>query len=248
MVTLEEIKNLIDVKIKCKPSLGQVSNYDLARVLKKIIEYTNDNDDAGGVDPGEEPVLIEFEYIYPDANGVLNIDGTVRKAIISTDITVSAGEGRLGESGVLIIKQDDKGGHLIKFAEGSYGSVVLNTLPRAITQFDWVRTDEGIYFTSRAISEGLRTTQVPTISINDYYDTLEVFFPFPNSELLMSVNWGPWVPYNGKINIGAFDRPAGYWRFKIKEAVGRLESEISESLPVFAAKKGFPYVLPVKLK
>src|SRR5690606_17593445 len=54
----------------------------------------------------------------------------------------------------------------------------------------------------------------------------------PISEILVSENNGPFVQYTGPISVGNFNRPAGYWRFKIKAATGRAESIVIKSTAV----------------
>lgn len=172
----------------------------------------------------------------------------MEKIILTQDTVVTAFDRSAGEDGKLIVVQDDEGGHLITYKDGELGgNVILDTYPRSIMILEWIRDDVNVYWTSRIAKPGIEPTSIPTIRIDDYLDTLEVFHFFPDSEILMSVNNGPWVQYPGKFNIGAVDRPAGYWRFKVKEGVDRIESKIAYSLPTHAVKIGFPETLPFKL-
>lgn len=177
----------------------------------------------------------------------------MKKVIINRDIRVTALEQPPGATGILLVKQNDEGGHVITLAAGNsfstgQTSIVLNTFPRAVTRLYWERYDVGAFWRSETVDPGIKPTTRPTIAIDDYYDTLDVYHQLGYSAIEMSIDNGPWQDFTGPFNIGAVDRPAGYWRFKIKALEPtRLESKIAYSLPTSSIKEGFPYVLPLTL-
>ena len=71
----------------------------------------------------------------------------------------------------------------------------------------------------------------PTLSTNHMTSTLRAFHALGNSEIMVSENDSPYVAYKDPMNMGKQNRPAGYWKFKIKAAAGRKESPVTESPP-----------------
>lgn len=190
-----------------------------------------------------------FEYI-DDEEGVINIEDSVTyKHIATGNVKVNALDTQPGMSGVLIIKQDDLGGHRITLDTGNNGAaIIINTNPRAETRLSWERYDDAVYWKNEIITTGLLATTLPIFAINDYYNTLDIFHQLGYTEIEISTNNGPWVQFIGPITIGAVDRPRGYWRARIKaNEPTRLVSGISYSNPVFAAQFGFNYTLNLKL-
>lgn len=64
----------------------------------------------------------------------------------------------------------------------------------------------------------------PVVTSDDEKNTITVSHSFGQSEILVSENNGTYQQYAGPLSVGNVDRPAGYWKFKIKEAVDRVES------------------------
>src|SRR5690606_8550659 len=62
------------------------------------------------------------------------------------------------------------------------------------------------------------TPEPPTVSGNDTTNILSASHILGSSEILVSANGGAYAQYTGPISVGDFDRPAGYWKFKIKAA------------------------------
>ena len=73
------------------------------------------------------------------------------------------------------------------------------------------------------------TPDAPTLSVSSTSNTLSASHPFGNSEILVSVNNGPYNAYVGSIFVGNVARPVGYWKFKVKAAQKRNESAIANS-------------------
>jgi len=82
---------------------------------------------------------------------------------------------------------------------------------------------------------GATTPTPPIVTGNDTANTLiATHATYPN-DIVVSTNNSPYVDYTETILVGNVDRPAGYWKFKIKAALpGRNESSIVSS-PVFTA-------------
>ncbi|MCW3081047.1 T9SS type A sorting domain-containing protein, partial [Segetibacter sp.] len=76
------------------------------------------------------------------------------------------------------------------------------------------------------------TPVAPDLSADDAANTLTAFHSLGTTEILVSVNGGPFAVFTGMINVGNVSRPAGYWRFKIKAALQRDESSVVSS-PLF---------------
>ncbi|WP_145859040.1 hypothetical protein [Pedobacter suwonensis] len=76
------------------------------------------------------------------------------------------------------------------------------------------------------------TPVAPTLAANDTNNTLSASHALGASEIVMSVNGAAYIAYPGTISVGDVDRPAGYWKFKIKSATGRNESPVVNS-PAF---------------
>lgn len=81
---------------------------------------------------------------------------------------------------------------------------------------------------------GNTTPVAPTVTANDTNNTLDFSSTLGNSEIVISINGGAYVAYTGQINVGDVERPAGYWKAKIKVDTGRNESSITNS-PAFTA-------------
>lgn len=77
------------------------------------------------------------------------------------------------------------------------------------------------------------TPAAPTIIANDTADTIDATHALGDSEILVSINNGAYVQFDGTpIAVGDVARAAGYYKFKIKAATGRNESPIASS-PAF---------------
>jgi hypothetical protein len=76
------------------------------------------------------------------------------------------------------------------------------------------------------------TPVVPSPQADDSANTMAFTHVLPDSEILISINYGAFVPYTGAINVGDVSRPIGYYRAKIKSATERNESAIAGS-PAF---------------
>ena len=189
-----------------------------------------------------------FEFVTAPG-GVLHVStmGT-KKITIVEDTYFDALGAKPGMSGTIIAVIDDPAGHVFYLAEGNLGpTLVSNTLARAETELKWMRTDNAVYWTSRVLKEGIEQTVKPVFAIDDYYKTLDIFAAYPYSEIVMSTNSGPFLPFTGRIDIADIDRPAGYWKAKIISATDRLESALAISLPTYQGRRGFPFVLPLTL-
>jgi len=79
---------------------------------------------------------------------------------------------------------------------------------------------------------GNTTPAPPALTANDTANTLSASHPLGASEIVVSENNGTFAAYTGTINVGNVNRPAGYWKFKIKAAAGRNESSVASS-PAF---------------
>lgn len=89
------------------------------------------------------------------------------------------------------------------------------------------------YYADSNVSEMVTVTpEPPSLTSDDVLNTLSASHQLGNSEILVSENNGAYTAYLGVISVGNVDRPAGYWKFKIKSAVGRNESSVVES-PAF---------------
>jgi hypothetical protein len=91
---------------------------------------------------------------------------------------------------------------------------------------------ESPVFSIASVQPPLAVSEPPILSANDITDVLSVSSPLGISEILMSEDGGQWLPYTGQINVGNVARVHGYWKFKIRAALERSESNIVES-PAF---------------
>jgi hypothetical protein len=74
----------------------------------------------------------------------------------------------------------------------------------------------------------------PTIISDDNANTIDATHTLGDSEILLSVNNGPFNQFNGNvISFGNVSLPGGYYKFKIKSAPGRNESPVASS-PAFS--------------
>lgn len=175
----------------------------------------------------------------------------VQKVTLVHPTTVISGMGRTpGESGILVVKQDDISGRNFTLGgEGNIGTVgAQDALPREIYTLRWYRTDEHCFWEMGDKVKGIFSTVIPVIRVDDYLNELEVLHHLPDSELEISVNNGPWIQYTGTMQIGAVDRPAGYYRARVKDDPSRTVSPIAYSLPFKSQTEGFPYILNLILK
>ncbi len=72
----------------------------------------------------------------------------VKKIILTADAVLKAPSKQAGQEGVLIVVQDEIGGHLITLDEGNVGSSSIGYKPGAITQLEWLRDDMFVYWKS----------------------------------------------------------------------------------------------------
>lgn len=234
----------------------QAWNIDVA--TGKILTINNNNKLAyytigfgtNGSGTDSDPIIPEFESITPDSNGIIQVDGTMRKAVIDRNVVINGMNLLPGFTGVLLIKQSDDGGFLVTLgANNKGGTPPVNTYPRAITRYYFERYDDITFWKYDVIDPGIQPTLPPTIAIDDQEDTLEVLTQYPDTEVLMQVGISTeWVQYTGKFSFPPQDRPAGFWKFKIKaHEPDRLESKITLSLPTSAIKTGFTLIMPTKL-
>jgi hypothetical protein len=80
---------------------------------------------------------------------------------------------------------------------------------------------------------GSVTPLAPTVIADDELNTLQFVSGLGDSEIVISINNGAYVPYTGTINVGNVARAAGYWKAKTKYAFNRNESAVTSS-PAFA--------------
>lgn len=175
----------------------------------------------------------------------------IQKIILDKPMTYVDGMSRSpGDSGVLILKQDDEGARYYQMADtpGNVGDIYRdNFLPRSIITLEWYRDDERCYWQIGHIIKGIYPTTPPVFRVDDYNNTLEIFHTLPHDQILVSENNGPWLPYTGIINVGPIDRPEGYWRAYIEGNESRTQSPMAYSLPFRAINKGFTYTFDFNL-
>lgn len=194
-----------------------------------------------------------FEYIFIDDDDVARLTSTsaVQKVTLDRDGVYLDGMHRSpGDSGILLVVQDDTASRRFYLSEGgNRGNIYINNhLPRAITAYDWFRDDKYCFWRIRETVKGIFPTIKPVFRANDRENTLEVLHRLPDSELEISINGGPWIPYEGPIDVGVVDRPAGYWRARVKPNLEeRTNSPIEYSLPFHVEDTGFPYTFNFNL-
>lgn len=88
-----------------------------------------------------------------------SITKKMKKIILKKDGTLIAPGKKAGESGFLIIKQDSVGNHRIKLAEGNIGNVDIGLTPGAVTQMNWLRDDENVYWNAEILTPELIINQ-----------------------------------------------------------------------------------------
>lgn len=85
------------------------------------------------------------------------------------------------------------------------------------------------------LAESNETPAAPDIVAYDDMDIIDATHALGDSEILVSVGGGAFVPFDGNvISVGDVDRPYGYYQFKTKAAPGRNESPVAYS-PAFTA-------------
>jgi hypothetical protein len=97
------------------------------------------------------------------------------------------------------------------------------------------RTESGVS-NSPAFSV-ISTPVPPTVVADNITNTLTASHYLGTSEIVVSANGGLFVAYAGQINVGNIARAAGYWKFKVKAANGRYESDVAKS-PEFTSTSG----------
>jgi hypothetical protein len=110
---------------------------------------------------------------------------------------------------------------------GSYYAIATAT--------DTANTSGNSNKTMFAIAPVVVTPAPPTINANDANDTLIFGSPLGISEIVVSTQDGPFLPYTNSISIGDVDRPEGYYKAKIKGGTNRNESVVVRS-PAFTVK------------
>lgn len=187
--------------------------------------------------------MIRLEPGYHMMKSTLNLD----------NVYIDGSTALPGTSGYLIIRQDDIASRRLYILPesnnlGTLGSVgTNNVLPRAVTTIHWYRDDEYCYWRLQDVVKGIYPTIKPVFRVDDVANTLEVHHQLPSSEMEISTNNGPWVQYTGTIYVGPVNRPAGYFRARVKDHPSRTTSPIAYSLPFNAVIKGFPYKFNFKL-
>lgn len=241
---------LVRAKITFRRQTDEIASLRTSARLELGEGPMNDNDATtkGYVDELYQSTGYGFEYINA-VNGVVNIVSVgMKKVVITQNTKFDASSNPPGTFGRVIAIIDDEGGHTFDYAVNNTGDVPRsNTLARAETEFTWFRTDTGTFWQSRILKGGLVQTVVPVFAIDDYNKTLEIFSGYPDDQILLSTNNGPWEVYTGKFSFADLNRPAGFWRAKVIAGYNRLESKIQYSLPTYVGKRGFPMVLPVTL-
>jgi|GEM_PF-3792569 len=92
------------------------------------------------------------------------------KIILTRDITLSVDNARWGESGTLIVKQDENGGHAVFLPPGHYGNVAVEPAPGKSTLLEWLADDEGIYWTSLILTPAEGGGNASVSALLDYPD------------------------------------------------------------------------------
>lgn len=83
----------------------------------------------------------------------------MKKIILKKDGVLAAPDKKAGESGSLIVKQDAVGNHRLKLAAGNIGNVDIGLLPESVTQLNWLRDDENVYWTAEILTPELIINQ-----------------------------------------------------------------------------------------
>ena len=91
--------------------------------------------------------------------------------------------------------------------------------PNGYWQFK-IKATNGRNESAVALSPGFTITNStptpPQVTADDVADILSASSPLGVSEIIVSENGGPWMPYIAQIAVGNIARPQGYWQFKIK--------------------------------
>lgn len=76
----------------------------------------------------------------------------MKKIILTKDITLRKSAESAGTSGVLLVKQDEIGGHIVQIPDTDIGNIEVSLLPNAVTELQWIIDDEKVYWTSKKIT------------------------------------------------------------------------------------------------
>lgn len=95
-------------------------------------------------------------------------------------------------------------------------------------------------------TSGNSTPEAPVLFANDEKNTLSADHELGSTEILVSEDNGTYKPYQSRIVVGDIAREIGYWKFKIKAAPGRNESEVVES-PAFTVSARTATIIPDKI-
>ncbi|WP_026904567.1 hypothetical protein [Pedobacter glucosidilyticus] len=107
----------------------------------------------------------------------------------------------------------------------------------SLLDYEPYRTSTG--FVKYKMPSSSNITPPPPVAIaDDVLNTLAFTHELGSSEIVVSTNDGPYMPYS-LINVGDVYRPAGYYKAKIKAAPGRNESGITNS-PIFLSNNITP--------
>ncbi len=96
------------------------------------------------------------------------------KIILTKDITVYIDNPLEGQSGRLIVKQDNIGGHAVFLPAGHFGDVLVEATPGKSTLLEWIADDEGVYWQSHVITP-VEVVENPTAITDltyEYVDTV----------------------------------------------------------------------------
>jgi len=100
----------------------------------------------------------------------------MKKVILKKDLLLDIRDKKAGKKGVLLVKQDSVGGHIITLAGNNVGDVTIDLSPNVTTELTYVIDDEKVYWQCNVLNPAL--PDVAPMAINDlqieYVNTTDV--------------------------------------------------------------------------
>lgn len=100
----------------------------------------------------------------------------MKKTILNKDIELNITTKTAGKEGIILLKQDEVGGHVVTLGEGNVGEINVDLTPNVTTELTYRIDDELVYWTSKVLNPAIPT--VAPSAINDlqieYVNTTDV--------------------------------------------------------------------------
>lgn len=101
--------------------------------------------------PYTTPEEVVFDFIFSN-NGNAVVNSKFAKIILTEDIDISIENPQPGQSGIVLVEQDDTGNRVVTFTGNNIGNIPIDYTSGVITELTWVVDESNVIWSSRVLT------------------------------------------------------------------------------------------------